>query len=374
MNPIVPYQTKQELDTPCLIIDQDVLEANLAFMQSVAREAGKHLRPHAKTHKCSTLAHKQIQAGAIGICAAKLSEAEALSAAGIRNILITGPIVTGAKMSRLAMILARDSTLMVVLDHPEVASRLNQVLCAQGLSMDVLLDVDVGLGRTGVVPQQALELAEHVAVLSQLRVKGIQAYAGQVQHIASYPERRRQSLACMQEAAALFNNLRRRNPSCTVFSGAGTGTFDIDLLIPELTELQVGSYAVMDAEYLNIGCPENDSRFTPFKPALRLLTTVLSTNRTGFVTVDAGLKSVYRDGASPMVVSSDFSGLRYEWFGDEYGKLVSDGSVRLPGIGTVIELVTSHCDPTINLFDRLYITHGDQVVDVWTIDLRGKSQ
>jgi D-serine deaminase-like pyridoxal phosphate-dependent protein len=374
MDPIVSFQTKQDLDTPCLIVDQDVLEANLAYMQSVAREAGKHLRPHAKTHKCSTLAHKQIQAGAIGICAAKLSEAEALSAAGIRNILITGPIVTAAKMSRLATILERDSTLMAVLDHPEVAGRLNEVLRSRDLSMDVLLDVDVGLHRTGVVPRQASELAEHVAALSQLRLKGIQAYAGQVQHIASYAERRQQSLACMQEAAALFNHLRGRYPSCTVFSGTGTGTFDIDLLIVELTELQVGSYALMDAEYLNIGCRENSSRFTAFSPALRLLTTVLSTNQPGFVTVDAGLKSVYRDGASPIVVSSDFSGLRYAWFGDEYGRLVPDGSGRLPEIGSVIELVTSHCDPTINLFDRFYITRGDQVVDVWTIDLRGKSQ
>ncbi len=374
MQPTVQYRTKHDLDTPCLIIDQDILESNVAFMQSVAREAGKHLRPHAKTHKCSALAHKQIQAGAVGICAAKLSEAEALAAAGIRNILITGPIVTTVKMSRLATILRQDSALMVVLDHPQVADRLNQVLHAQGLAMDVLLDVDVGLARTGVAPAKAFELAEHVAALSQLRIKGIQAYAGQVQHIASYAERRRQSMICMQKAAQLFNDLRRRYPSCTVFSGAGTGTFDIDLGIPELTELQVGSYAVMDAEYLSIGGRENSSRFTAFQPALRLLTTVLSTNQTGFVTVDAGLKSVYRDGASPLVVSDGFCGLRYEWFGDEYGKLVSEDSSRLPEIGTVIELVVSHCDPTINLFDRLYITRADQVVDVWPIDLRGKSQ
>jgi D-serine deaminase-like pyridoxal phosphate-dependent protein len=374
MDPIVSNQIRQDLDTPCLIIDQDVLEANLAFMQSAARKAGKQLRPHAKTHKCSTLAHKQIRAGAVGICAAKLSEAEALSAAGIRNILITGPVVTESKMSRLATLLEHDGTLMAVLDHPEVADRLNQVLRSRALSMDVLLDVDVGLHRTGVAPRQALELAEHVAALSQFRLKGIQAYAGQVQHIAPHAERQRQSLACMQEAAALFNQLRGRNPSCTIFSGTGTGTFDIDLLIPELTELQVGSYALMDAEYLNIGGPENSSRFTGFSPALRLLTTVLSTNQSAFVTVDAGLKSMYRDGASPIVAAGDFSGLRYEWFGDEYGRLASDGSGRLPEIGTVIELVTSHCDPTINLFDRFYIIRGDEVVDVWTIDLRGKSQ
>jgi D-serine deaminase-like pyridoxal phosphate-dependent protein len=178
----------------------------------------------------------------------------------------------------------------------------------------------------------------------------------------------------MQRAAELFRNLKEKEQACTIFSGAGTGTYDIDIQIPELTELQVGSYAVMDAEYLNIGVKDDPTRFVDFQPALTLLTTVVSVNHPELVTVDAGLKSLYRHGGIPFVISPGFTDLRYEWFGDEYGKLSREGSGNLPQLGTVLELVTSHCDPTINQFDRLYITRGEKVIDQWPIDLRGKSQ
>jgi D-serine deaminase-like pyridoxal phosphate-dependent protein len=178
----------------------------------------------------------------------------------------------------------------------------------------------------------------------------------------------------MQRAAALFRNLKEKERTCTIFSGAGTGTYDIDIQIPELTELQVGSYAVMDAEYLNIGVKDDPARFVDFQPALTLLTTVVSVNHSEFVTVDAGLKSLYRHGGVPFVISPGFTDLRYEWFGDEYGKLIAKDGGNLPPLGTVLELVTSHCDPTINQFDCFYITRGEKVVDRWPIDLRGKSQ
>ncbi|MEX1328362.1 MAG: DSD1 family PLP-dependent enzyme [Desulfobacterales bacterium] len=365
---------KYELDTPCLTIDIDILEKNIAIMQAAADAAGKNLRPHAKTHKCSQLAKKQLEAGAIGVCAAKVSEAEVLADAGVQGILITGPVVTAQKIERLATILKKDSTIRVVVDHPENVHRLDDAMRGRRLSLDVLLDTDVGLGRTGVLPESALELRDHITHASSLRLKGVQAYAGFVQHIPSYPERKKASLECMQRAAALFRNLKEKERTCTIFSGAGTGTYDIDIQIPELTELQVGSYAVMDAEYLNIGVKDNPARFVDFQPALTLLTTVVSVNHPEFVTVDAGLKSLYRHGGSPFVTTPGFTDLRYEWFGDEYGKLICKDGGDLPPLGTVLELVTSHCDPTINLFDCFYITRGKKVVDRWPIDLRGKSQ
>ena len=365
---------KSELDTPCLTIDIDILEHNLANMQAAARAAGKNLRPHAKTHKCSLLAKKQIEAGAIGVCAAKVSEAEVLTDAGVQGILITGPVVTAQKIERLAAILKKDSTVMVVVDHPANARRLDEAMQGRRLSLDVLLDIDVGLGRTGVLPEAALELAGQITHFSHLRLKGIQAYAGFVQHIRSYPERKKASLACMQRAADLFCKLNEKERACTIFSGTGTGTYDIDIRIPELTELQVGSYAVMDAEYLNIAAKDDPVRFSDFQPALTLLTTVVSVNNSEFVTVDAGLKSLYQHGGIPFVISAGFSDLRYEWFGDEYGKLKRADGGNLPQLGTVLELVTSHCDPTINQFDFFYITQGEKVIDRWPIDLRGKSQ
>jgi D-serine deaminase-like pyridoxal phosphate-dependent protein len=178
----------------------------------------------------------------------------------------------------------------------------------------------------------------------------------------------------MQRAADLFSNLNEKERACTIFSGTGTGTYDIDIQIPALTEPQVGSYAVMDAEYLNIAAKDDPVRFSDFQPALTLLTTVVSVNHPEFATVDAGLKSLYRHGGAPYVISAGFTDLRYEWFGDEYGKLNRQDGGNLPQLVTVLELVTAHCDPTINQFDCFYITQGEKVIDPWPIDLRGKSQ
>ena len=352
----------------------DLLERNLGKMQDVVGGAGKALRPHAKTHKCSALARRQIELGAIGVCVAKVSEAEALVKAGITEILITGPVATPLKIARLVCLLDVAPSLMTVVDGREAAELLDMALREKGLSMDVLLDVDIGLHRTGVRPVDAPALADDILSRPALRLRGIQAYAGQIQQVHSFAERKAASHKCLQEAVPLFRDLRAAVNTCTIFSASGTGTFDIDLDVPEVTELQVGSYAVMDAEYLAVGSAEDPTRFAPFGPALRLLTTVVSGNQPGFVTVDAGLKALYKDGAVPQVIGAAMSGLVYDWFGDEYGKITRPGSVDLPAIGTVLELVVSHCDPTVNLFDRYYLTRGAEVVGVWPIDLRGCSQ
>jgi D-serine deaminase-like pyridoxal phosphate-dependent protein len=130
----------------------------------------------------------------------------------------------------------------------------------------------------------------------------------------------------------------------------------------------------MDTEYLDIGSADNAARFVPFDPALRLLTTVVSANHDGFVTVDAGLKALYNDGGKPRIITPADSALAYDWFGDEYGRITSADHSTLPSLGTVLELVTSHCDPTVNLFDRYFLTRGGRVTGVWPIDLRGCSQ
>jgi len=367
-------QNKFDLDTPCLVLDLDVFERNLQKMQAAAGYVGKTLRPHAKTHKCSFLAQKQIEAGAIGICAAKVSEAEVLVKAGIKGILITGPVATSKKIARLVDMLAAAPSLMTVVDHRISIDLLDTTLRQRGMAMDVLLDIDVGLHRTGVSPADALELADIILSRPSLHLRGIQAYAGQVQHICSYDIRKTTSLQCLKEAVSVFNELRIGVETCTIFSSSGTGTSDIDLAVPEVTELQVGSYACMDTEYIAIGSAADSTQFALFGPALRLLTTVVSTNQKGFVTVDAGLKSLYKDGGVPTIIGSEHPGLVYGWFGDEYGKVTCSGNGDVPSIGTVLELVTSHCDPTINLFDRYYLTRGNEVVGSWPIDLRGCNQ
>ncbi len=365
---------KRDLETPCLVLDMDILERNLQKMQAAARHAGKHLRPHVKTHKCSALARRQIEAGAIGVCVAKVSEAEALVKAGFDNILVTGPVATSSKVEKLVALVAAAPTLMVVIDHPGNIALLETVLGERSLSMDVLLDVDVGLHRTGVRPSDAPALAGQIVSCPNLRLRGIQAYAGQVQHIRAYDRRMHTSHQCLKDAVHVFRDLQATLPACTIFSTSGTGTFDIDLAVPEISELQVGSYVCMDTEYLEIEPADNGSRSPPFEPALRLLTTVVSVNHDKFVTVDAGLKSLYRDGGKPQVIEPANSGLAYDWFGDEYGRITRSDDSALPRLGAVLELVTSHCDPTVNLFDQYYLTRGERVIGTWPIDLRGCSQ
>jgi D-serine deaminase-like pyridoxal phosphate-dependent protein len=375
MNQItITEKVKRDLETPCLVLDLDVLERNLQKMQAAAARAGKNLRPHAKTHKCSALARLQIEAGAIGVCVAKLSEAEALVKAGIDNILITGPVVTPGKVKRLVDLVAAAPSLMVVIDHSGNIALLDAALRARGMSMDVLLDVDVGLHRTGVRPPDAPALAGQIISRPNLRLRGIQAYAGQVQHIHAYDRRKHTSHQCLKDAVDVFRDLQASILTCTIFSASGTGTFDIDLAVPEVSELQVGSYVCMDTEYLEIESADNGSQVAAFEPALRLLTTVVSANHESFVTVDAGLKSLYKDGGRPQVIVPADSELAYDWFGDEYGRVTCPDLSALPAPGAVLELVTSHCDPTVNLFDRYFLTRGERVAGMWPIDLRGCSQ
>jgi D-serine deaminase-like pyridoxal phosphate-dependent protein len=365
---------KLDLDTPCLVVDLDLLDENLQKMQMRVKAAGKALRPHAKTHKCSTLAKMQVANGAIGVCAAKISEAEALVDAGMSGVLITGPVAGREKINRLVSLLGRAPFLMAVVDHPDTIERLQSRLTEKDRELDVLLDIDVGQRRTGVPPARAMEVAESILSGSRLRLRGIQAYAGHVQHIPRYEDRKTASREALRKAAAVFRQLQNRTESCTIFSASGTGTARIDLSSAELTELQAGSYALMDAEYLAIesvdGSDESD-----YQPALTMLTTVVSGPHGRQVTVDAGLKALYRDGGRPCVLTPEYGKLHYDWFGDEYGKLAAPNRASLlPELGMVLELVVSHCDPTVNLFDRLHIIRGGKVVDVWPVDLRGRCQ
>jgi D-serine deaminase-like pyridoxal phosphate-dependent protein len=365
---------KTDLDTPCLVLDLDLLDENLQKMQSRVRAVGKSLRPHAKTHKCSTLAKMQIAYGALGVCAAKVSEAEALIDAGISGVLITGPVAALDKARRLVSLLKRAPFLMAVVDHPAGVDLLEICLAEKDRKLDVLVDIDIGHRRTGVPPGKAMGLAERALASKHMRLRGIQAYAGHVQHIMRYEERMLASRQGLKQAAAVFRQLQKREPSCSIFSASGTGTADIDLAVAELTELQAGSYALMDAEYLAIEC-EDGSECSDYHPALTLLTSVVSVGRGRQVTVDAGLKSLYRDGGRPRVINPEYSRLQYDWFGDEYGKVSAPSrAVLLPERGTVLELIVAHCDPTVNLFDCFHITRGGKVIDVWPIDLRGRCQ
>lgn len=366
--------SKWELDTPCLLIDEEILMGNIKKMQDYASQLGKQLRPHAKTHKCSSIAKRQIDAGGVGICVAKVSEAEVLVREGLRGVLITSPVVTDYKVGRLLDLLTLDTELMVVVDNELNAQKLNEAAFKRSQRLNVLIDLDPGMGRTGVPFDKGLALGKIVHQLPALQLKGVQCYAGHVQHIPSFSERTQASLNWLQKAAEVFRQCQRDGLPVKIFTGSGTGTAEIDWQIPELTDLQVGSYALMDTEYLQIGSAEDPTRFSRFPPALTLLSTVISTNHQGFVTIDAGLKALYHHGGTPLVIYPANVGWKYEWRGDEHGMIHFSGENKKLKVGDLVELVVSHCDPTVNLFDKFYVIRNGRVADIWPIDLRGKCQ
>lgn len=364
---------KLSLDTPCLVIDKPLLQANIKTMQQDAKFANKKVRPHAKTHKCTKICHLQIEAGAIGICATKVSEATVLAEQGFNNILITSPVVTPIKIDKLMYCLKRDPQLTVVIDNIENATSLNLSAKTNNFMLNVLIDINPGVGRTGIAYQHVVEFAQALKKFSNLNLKGIQCYAGNLQHIEDYKTRYNASMEAMKKAAQCVNQLKTTVFDCEILTGSGTGTYTIDLQIPEVTEIQPGSYTVMDAEYYAIDSSENVKHNIKFQPALTLLTTIISANHPTYVTCDAGLKALYEVPTKPIVLKPE--GYLYEWggFGDEHGKITSINNI-LPKLGDRLELMVAHCDPTINMYDYFYITENDVVVDVWPIDMRGKSQ
>lgn len=366
---------KSELDTPCLVIDKSALEFNLNVMRQHAQDTKIHIRPHVKTHKCSQLAKLQMKYGAIGISAAKVSEAEGLIHAGLKNILITSPVVTHHKIKRLMACVEKAPDTLVVVDNEQNLHDLNEAAQAIQTKINILIDLDPGLGRTGINPEIALDFAQKTMQFQWLSLQGIQCYAGNLQHINSFEERKYRSLQVMEIASKVVKQLKKSGIPCNILTGTGTGTYDIDVEASEITEIQPGSYTVMDVEYGLIGSKKDHTSFTTFKPAMTLLTTVISSNREEHVTVDSGTKSIYVDTKTkPRIISHE--GLYYDWggFGDEHGKITADKNCELPKNGTVIELIVPHCDPTINLYDKFYIVENGMVIDIWEIDLRGKSQ
>ena len=365
---------KSELDTPALVLRKDFLEENLMRMRDLALAHGKKLRPHAKTHKCPAIAKMQLGTGnCVGVCAAKLSEAAALADAGIEDILITSPVAAPTKRAPLAHLNARIPGLATVVDSTEAAKLAEDAAAESGRRLRVLVDIDPVMGRTGVSFAQAPGFADYVAAFRHLELVGVQCYAGHLQHLGDARERYRQSRRLMTAGAAAFREIRSRHPSCAIFTGTGTGTCAGDLEVPELTDLQVGSYCLMDAEYL--AALGGD---TPFKPALRILSSVVSANHPGMATIDAGTKAIYVTPDSPplcidgLEIQHDF---KYDWsFGDEHGRLTfPPGKCHLRP-GERLELVVSHCDPTVNLFDNIYLIENEHVIGKLSISLRGCAQ
>jgi len=364
--------SRHRLPTPVLLADLDRLEANIARMAARASEAGLALRPHAKSHKCAAIARRQLAAGAVGVCCAKIGEAEALAAAGIGPILLTSPIVGDDQARRVADLARAQPGLAVVLDHPEQARALARACVDTATPLAVLVDVDVGLARTGVaLPADALALADAIGETGSLRLAGVQGYGGHWQHIAGLAKRHGAIAAGMDRLAGVVDALRDAGHPIDWVTGGGTGSFATDADLGVLTEVQPGSYVFMDSQYRDALDGDADGEY---EQSLFVQARVISTNSLSHVTVDAGLKAFATDGPLPRPADARYAGCDYFWYGDEHGGLARPADAAPPELAERIEFIPPHCDPTVDRYDRLVLVRGDTVVEVVPIEAGRRSQ
>ena len=360
--------TKADLPTPALLVDLALFEANLKIMADHCKQAGCGIRPHAKTHKCPEVARRHIAAGAHGLCVATVPEAEAMVAAGIPGVHLTSPIMDRHKIARMIELARKGRGVMLAVGHAREAELLSEAAAARGVNIDVLLDIDVGDRRTGILPgQPALELARLLGKSRRLRLRGVQAYSGSSTHVHGFAEREKSSREALAKAVETRKLLAKEGFETAIFSGGSTGTYNIDS--GTLTELQVGSYVFMDANYRAIGGKNGNAVYTDFHPSLTVLTTVVNATHPDQVSIDAGIKGFATDVVEKPEAKS-WEGISYRRSGDEFGALTAAPGAKLPKIGERLEFIVSHCDPTVNLYEKIYATRGDRIEEIWPIAAR----
>ena len=364
--------SKWDLDTPALCLDLDAMERNVARMQTTLAKNGIASRPHAKTHKCAAIAKYQMAKGSIGICCAKVSEAEALMADGVDRVLMTTSNPTPAKIRRAMKLRKASRHFVQAVDEPQNARDLSAAAREAGVVADVVIDVAVGT-RTGIpAGEDAVALARLIDTLPNLKLRGMLSYDGGVQHVKGFAARKERALRTMEANAATFDAMKRAGLNTEIFSGGGTGTYNIMHLVPGFTDVQVGSYVFMDMQYLAIGSEDGAEIYTDFAPALTITATVMNNRFPGVVTTDAGTKALTLNKPNAAVVGEP--GLEHVASSDEFGTIRLQNSAKTYKIGDKLELVAPHCDPVVNLYDQIYAIRKDRVEDVWRITARGRSQ
>ena len=348
-----------DIPTPALLVDVAALERNIATMARFFSEGSCRLRPHFKAHKTPEIARRQLAAGScVGLTCATVWEAE-IAAAFCDDILIANEIIGADKCARVA---ALPGTITIAIDSEEGLSQI--AAAARDKSIGILVDVNVGQGRCGVAPgAAALALATRVTATNGVRLRGVMGYEGHLHPIADRAERQRKASAAMNELVATARLLKESGLPCDVVSAGGTGTYDISGRAPGVTEIQAGSYALMDTDYARLNLP--------FEHAFSVLGTVVSTPGADYCVADCGHKSTTKDHGLPSV--KGMPGASVTLLNDEHvGIALPPGSPVK--IGDRIELWPSHTDPTVNLHDVFYAIEDGRVVGVWPIAARGYAQ
>ena len=356
--------TKSEIPTPALLVDLDILEANIARMAGHLKAAGKAFRPHAKTHKTPEIARACLAAGAVGTCTAKLSEAEALADAGLAGLLITTAMIGQWRMERAIKLAQRRPDTIFCADNAENLTDLNTAARQVGVQLNIAIDLLVG-ARTGVEPgEPAVVLAEQIDRASNLRLSGIQAFAGPCAHTEGFGARKKATEDWMGRAVETRRMIAAKGIACDWLSGGSTGTYNIDAQIEGVTEVQPGSFLFMDVDYARI--------HTDFGFSLTVLSTVFSKTSKEVAIIDGGFKAFSTD--RPFGPQLKGAEAPYSWAGDEHGRLDLTRATRSIELGDRLEFYVPHCDPTVNLYNEIYATRGEMVEAVWKIAARGLSQ
>jgi D-serine deaminase-like pyridoxal phosphate-dependent protein len=358
-----------ELPTPALIVDAMALDRNIARMAAFFAAGTCRLRPHVKAHKTPAIARRQLAAGScVGLTCATVGEAEHVADL-CDDLLIANELVDAAKCARIARVAVTlqeragpRGGVTIAVDSTEGLQALSTAASASGILLGVLVDINVGQNRCGVAPgRAALDLARAVGDSRGLVLRGVMGYEGHVQPIRARAERESAARAAMSQLVESAGMIRAAGLPCEVVSAGGTGTYDISGRVPGVTEIQAGSYALMDTDYMEVG--------VGFEQAFWVLGTVLSVPTADRCVVDAGHKSMTKDHGMPAVAR--IAGAVVTALNDEHAVLdVSRASSR-PRIGDRLRLIPSHTDPTVNLHDDFYVVDGDRVIDVWPIAARG---
>ena len=355
-----------DVDTPALLLDLDAFEHNLKLLHDSLAGRNVKVRPHAKSNKCPEIALRQMALGAVGVCCQKVSEAEAMVDGGVNDVLIANEVVGAAKLRRLAA-LSKRARIAVCADHPDNVIALDAAAREAGVTLDVLVEVNVGANRCGVEPgAPAFNLAKQIHLSPHLRFAGLQAYQGSAQHMLKTDERRAAIEAACEKVRRTTALLAQADIPCERVTGAGTGTYLFEAASQVYQELQTGSYIFMDVDYSKNDWTE--SGIPRFEHSLFVWTTVMSCPTPERAIVDAGLKASSVDSGPPRVF--EMPGVEYVRASDEHGVLKLSAGVSLP-LGHKLKLVPGHCDPTVNLYDHFVCVRNGRVEALWPITARG---
>jgi D-serine deaminase-like pyridoxal phosphate-dependent protein len=348
---------RHELTTPALVLDLTILRRNIATMAEWTRTHAR-IRPHAKTHKCPNIARLQVAAGAIGITVATIWEAVAMADAGLDNILVANEIIGEEKLKSLAEA-ARETNILIAVDSIAGANALGRAALNAGATIGVLIEVDVGMGRGGLrTPTEACSLATALSGLPGIVLRGVMGFEG---HAVTQPDRAvRATMAAeaIERLIACVEILERAGFEIEIISAGGTNTYDMTGANPRVTELQAGTYALMDMAYGPL--------VPAFKPALTILGTVMSRNERTAV-LDFGTKVMAMDLGRPALVEPCATVRAVH---EEHTLLDVQDDARLH-VGEPVEVIVGYCGGTVNLNDVYHVVENDQVVDVWPILARG---